>query len=121
MDLLVKIIAVLFFLIAALFIAKPTYIHRLAGFFAKGNHLYGAGVIRLVFAVLFLLAARECRRTAVILALGLLFLLSAVLIFLLGPSRLRPMLFWMQRQPSWILRSLMLIPIAIAILALASA
>lgn len=113
MPVVIKIIGAVLVLLAVLYLIKPDVTKGIIGFFKKGKRLYLTGLLRLALAVIFLLAARECRTPAVIIVLGILFLLGGLLIFVLGPEKLRPMLEWFQRQSPILLRALGLISLAI--------
>jgi len=112
MPLVIKIIGVVLVLLSVLYLIKPEVAAGLIGFFKKGKRLYLAGLIRLVLAAVFLISARECRSQSVVIVLGILFLLGGLLIFALGPDKLRPMLEWFQKQSPLVLRLLGLVTLA---------
>jgi len=116
MPVVIKIIGSVLVLLAVLYLIKPDVTKGLIGFFKEGKRLYLAGLLRLVLAVIFLLAASQCYVPAVIIVLGILFLLGGLLIFVLGPGKLRPMLEWWQRQSPLLLRIIGLITLAIGAL-----
>ncbi|MHC4397964.1 MAG: hypothetical protein ACYS1A_20160 [Planctomycetota bacterium] len=113
MDIVVKIIGILFICIAVVYLLKPTVMKWLIGFFKKGKRIYLAGLVRFALAVVFLLAARECKNFWVIFAFGILFIISGLLIFVLGPKRLNSILDWYQKQSLLLLRLIALIVLAI--------
>jgi uncharacterized protein YjeT (DUF2065 family) len=113
MDTVIKIIGIVIVAMAVLLLVRPDVMKRLLEFFKKGKRLYIPAVIRLALAIVFLLSARECDITWVIVVLGIVFLLSALLIFVLGPDKLRPMMDWYQRQSLILLRIIAVIPLAI--------
>ena len=113
MDTVIKIIGIVIVAMAVVLLVRPDVIKRLLEFFKKGKRLYIPGLIRLALAVVFLLSARECDITWVIIVLGILFLISALVIFVLGPEKLRPMMDWYQRQSLILLRVIAVIPLAI--------
>ena len=115
MDWVIKIIGIVFVLMAIGCLLKPDVVRRLMEFFSQGNRLYVAGVIRFVLAVVFLVAARECKKPWVIFAFGILFLLSGLLIFLIGPKRLRPIFEWWQKRSNLLLRVLALATLAVGV------
>lgn len=121
MDLVIKIIGIVFVAIAVVYILKPGVMSRLIDFFKKGNRLYVAAPIRLGLAIVFLLGARECSRFWVIFAFGILLLLSGILVLVLGPNRLRPMIEWWQKQPAVFLRAMALIVLALGVVIIISA
>jgi hypothetical protein len=109
MNVVIKIIGMVFVLIGIVYLIKPRVMRHLMEFFAQGNRLYFAGVIRFVLAVIFLVAARECRKPWVIFAFGILFLLGGLLIFLAGP------LEWWQKQSDLLFRVLALAALAVGV------
>ena len=116
MAILVRIIGIILVLTAVIYFVKPAIMRRLLGFFKYGNRIYIAGVIRLALAIIFLLAARECDLTWIIVIFGILFLLGGLLIFTLGNKRITPILEWYEKQTDLLLRILVLIVLAIGAL-----
>jgi uncharacterized protein YjeT (DUF2065 family) len=115
MNWVIRVIGIVFILMAIGYLLKPDVIRRLIGFFAQGNRLYLAGLMRFILAVIFLVAARECRKPWVIFAFGILFLLGGLLIFLIGPKKLRPVLEWWQKRSNLLLRVLALATLAVGV------
>jgi len=113
MDTVVKVVGIVFVLTGIVYLLKPDVMKRLMEFFKKGKRIYFAGLIRFALAIVFLLAARECDITWVIVAFGILFLIGGLLIFILGPGKIRAIIEWWQRQPVWLLRVIALIFLAI--------
>ncbi len=121
MDNVIKIIGIVFVAIAIVYILKPDVMNRLFEFFKKGNRLYLAAPIRLALGVVFLLGARECKQFWVILAIGILLLISGTLVLVLGPNKLRPMIEWFQKQSGVLHRAMALIVLAIGVVIIISA
>ena len=115
MDLVIKIIGIVFVAIAVVYILKPGVMNGLFEFFKKGNRLYIAAPIRLALGVVFLLGARECKHFWPVFAFGILFLISGMLVLVLGPNKLRPIIEWWQRQSAVFLRAMALIVLAIGV------
>ena len=115
MDQVIRIIGIVIVLIAIAYLLKPGIMKWLMEFFKKGPRIYLAGVIRFVLGVLFLLAATECKKPWVIGAFGVIFLISAVLIFLIGSERLRSVLDWWQKQSNLLLRFAAFIALAVGV------
>jgi len=90
-------------------------------FFKQGRRMYFAAVLRLVLAVIFLLAARECDISWVIVTFGIIFMISALLIFVMGIKRLRSLLDWYLKQPIFIFRIIALIVLAVGAIIIYSA
>lgn len=116
MDTIIKAVGIVFVLIAVLYILKPDLIKTLCGFFKKGVRIYIPAGIRFALAILFLIAAGDCKNFWVIVALGALFLISGLLIVALGPKKVRPILEWYQNQSSLLLRLIALIVLALGII-----
>jgi uncharacterized protein YjeT (DUF2065 family) len=121
MDLVIKIIGIVFVAIAVVYILKPGVMSRLFDFFKKGNRLYVAVPIRLGLGVVFLVGARECKQSWVIFAFGILLLISGILVLVLGPKKLRPLIEWWQRQSAVFLRAMALIVLALGVVIIISA
>ena len=113
MEIVIKVIGVVFVALGILYLYRPAIIKTLLGFFGKGKRLYIAGLIRLVLAVVFLLGARECHISRLIFALGILFLLSGILIFAMGPGKLKPIIEWYQKRSINVLRLIAMVPIVL--------
>ena len=95
----IKSLGILFTLMGIVYLLRPDFIKRLMGFFKKGKRIYFAGLIRFALAVVFLIASRECRYPLVIIASGLIFLTGGLLIFVLGPEKIRRIFDWYEQQP----------------------
>jgi uncharacterized protein YjeT (DUF2065 family) len=117
----IKSLGMLFTLMGIAYLLKPDIIKRLMGFFKKGKRIYFAGLIRLALAIVFFLGARDCRYFWIIFASGIIFLTGGILIFLLGPEKIRRILDWYQDQPVLIFRIIALIVLAFGIIIILSA
>jgi len=113
MHLIIKIIGIVFVLLAILFFSKPDIMKTLMHFFKRSNRIYLAAAARLILATIFLTAARECNITWIITSFGLLFILSALLIIILGPAKTRPILEWYEKQPVGLLQILAILLLVI--------
>ena len=113
MAIAVKIIGIVFVFIAVVYLLRPDILKYLMEFFKKGRRIYFAGLLRFVLAVVFLLAANDCRIPWVIITFGILFIISGLLVFTLGLEKLKAMINWCQKQPALILRFIAIIALAI--------
>ena len=111
----------LFALMGIAYLLRPDIVKKLMGFFKKGKRIYFAGLIRFALAVVFFVAARECRYFWIIFASGIIFLISGFLIFMLGPEKIRRILDWYQNQPTLIFRVIALIVLAFGAIIIFSA
>ncbi|OHB77562.1 MAG: hypothetical protein A2Z25_14500 [Planctomycetes bacterium RBG_16_55_9] len=123
MDIVIVIkgLGVLFVLIGVAYLLKPKVLKTLMSFFKKGKRIYVAGLIRFALAVVFLLAATQCRKPTIIGAFGVLFLLSGLLIFVLGPPTIRRIFDWYEKQPTLLYRIIASIVIVVGAIIIFSA
>lgn len=121
LDSVIKIIGILFVLMAVLYLLRPEVLKRLIEFFKKGKRMYFAALVRFILAIIFLLGARECDITWVIASFGILFIISGLLIFIIGLEKVKAILDWYQKQSLLLLRVLALITLAIGAIVLYSA
>ena len=105
----IKSLGMLFCLMGIAYLLRPDIIKKLMVFFKKGKRIYFAGLIRFALAVVFFVAARECRYPWIIFACGIIFLISGFLIFMLGPEKIRRILDWYEQQPALIFRIIALV------------
>ena len=121
MDIVVKIVGIVVVFIGIVYLLKPGVLKSFIGFFKKGKRIYFVGLIRFVLAVIFLLAANQCRTAWVIIVFGILFMISGLLIFMLGAKRVKSILDWWQRQSSLLLRLMGVIALAVGAVIIYSA
>lgn len=121
MSIVIKILGILFIFLAIVYLVKPGVIKSMMEFFKRGKRIYLVGLIRLVLAIVFLLAARECAIPWVIVTFGILMLVSGLLIFMLGPKKLSSIIDWWQKRSPLILRLLAVITLAIGAIIIYSA
>ncbi|MHC4116360.1 MAG: DUF2065 family protein [Planctomycetota bacterium] len=112
MNIAIKSLGILIALMGVAYLLKPVIIKRLMNFFKKGRRIYLPGLLRFALAVVFFLGARECRYFWVIFASGIIFLIDGLLIFTLGPERIRRILDWCEEQPMLIFRVIGLVVLA---------
>jgi uncharacterized protein YjeT (DUF2065 family) len=100
----IKSLGILIALLGIVYLLRPDIIKRLMQFFKKGRRIYFAGLLRFALAVVFLVAARDCGYPWIIFAAGIIFLTGGLLVFFLGPEKIRRILDWYQEQPMLIFR-----------------
>jgi len=123
MDIVIKSLGIFFCIIGIVYLLRTDIMKWLFEFFKKGKRIYFAGVIRLTLAVVFFSSYRdpECNKPWIIFAFGILFLISGLLIFVLGPEKVRRMLEWYQKQPVLIFRVIAVIVLALGVIVIYSA
>ena len=119
--LVIKSLGILFSLMGIAYLLRPDIIKKLMVFFKKGQRIYLAGLLRFALAVVFFVGARECRYFWIIFACGIIFLLSGLLIFMLGPEKIRRMFNWYQNQPILFFRVIALIVLIFGAIVILSA
>lgn len=104
MPLLAKVIGGVICVFGFAVALRPEWMKRMLAFWKEGKRLYYVGVIRITAGLVFLSAAFGSRVPGAAVALGILFLLSGVLVFLLGPERLRPLIEWWDKRSAIVCR-----------------
>jgi uncharacterized protein YjeT (DUF2065 family) len=117
----IKLLGIVIALMGVAYLLRPEIMKRLIGFFKKGKRMYFPGLVRLVLAVIFLVGAGQCRYFGCIVAFGILFLLSGLLIFVLGPAKIRGVLDWYQKQPTFVFRVIAVVVTAVGVVIVFSA
>ncbi len=112
MHIAIKSLGIIITLMGVAYLLRPGMIKYLMNFFKKSRRIYLPGLLRLALAVVFFLGARECRYPWVIFASGIIFLTGGVLIFTLGPKRVRWLLDWYEDQPMLVFRVIALVVLA---------
>jgi len=121
MDIVIKSLGILFCIIGIVYLLRPNVIKWLMQFFKQGKRIYFTGLIRFALAIVFLASARECKHPWIIFAFGLLFIIGGLLIFVLGPEKIRRMLEWYQKQSVLLLRVIAVIVLALGAIIIYSA
>jgi len=121
MNIVIRIIGIVFVFMTIVYFLKPDIMKRLMEFSKQGRRMYLAAVIRLVLAIVFLLAARQCRQFWVIFVFGVLFIISGLLIFILGSEKVKSYINWWQKQPVMLLRVMALVGLALGAIIIYSA
>ena len=117
----IQVIGIVIVAIGIVYVLKPGVIKRFFEFFKKGSRLYIVAPVRLALAIVFLVGADQCRQSWVIIVIGILFLLSAILVLVLGPRKLVPILEWFQGQSEILQRVVALIVLAMGVIIIISA
>ena len=121
MHIIIKSLGIVFAIMGIMYLLRPSIIKWLMEFIKKGKRIYLAGLLRFALAIVFLVGARECRYPWIIFAFGIIFLLSGLLIFMLGPEKIRRILDWYGEQPTLIFRVIAIIVIAVGLIVVFSA
>ena len=104
METIIKVIGTVVVCIGLVFLIRPEVMRATTRFFSKGSRLYLAAMVRFALAIVFFSGARHCGRIWVIMLFGLIFLLSGLMIFILGLQKAKVILRWYLEQPKFISR-----------------
>lgn len=85
-------------------ILRPSVMKKMIVFWKEGKRLYLGATIRVLFGVIFLLAASSARYPVVMTLLGILALIGGAIIFVLGPEKLKKVLDWWSKKPNYAMR-----------------
>ncbi len=121
MDIVIKSLGIVIILIGIVYLLKPDVMKWLMEFFKQGKRIYLAGLIRFALAVAFFSAYRDCDQRWIIFAFGILFLIGGLLIFILGPEKIKRILDWWQKQSVLLLRVMAVLTLAIGAVIIFSA
>ena len=121
MNIAIRIVGIAIVFMAVAYFARPTILRHLMAFFKQGKRIYLVAVTRFVLAIVFLLGANSCNLPWVIIAFGVMFIISGLLIFILGPEKVRQIFEWYEGQSVMILRLLAAIALVIGALVVYSA
>lgn len=121
MVILVRIIGIIIGCLGIVFLISPQTIKGMISFWSQGKRLYLGGALRILFGLIFLLAVPQCRLAWVIFVIGILALIKALLIFILGLEKMKSLLNWWNNRPPVVLRLMGFIVLAFGVLLLYSA
>lgn len=121
MDIVIKSLGMVFALVGIVYLLRPDVTRWLMEFFKQGRRIYFAGVLRFALAIVFLVGARECKRFWIILAFGILFIVSGLLVFVIPLEKIKSYISWWQRKSLLLIRFMALIAMAIGAIIIFSA
>jgi uncharacterized protein YjeT (DUF2065 family) len=116
METVIKVIGIVIVCIGLFYLIKPRIFRSIMGFFARGSWLYLAAILRFALAIVFIMGARHCGIKWVIVLFGLIFLLSGLLIFMMGLRKAKSIISWYLKQPMFIYRVVAVIVIAVGLI-----
>ena len=116
MTALVAIFGVLIAALGAAGVVSPRVLIGLVDSVWRGPRgIYGVATVRLVLGVVLVVAAPDCRFPEIVRILGILSLVSAVVLPLLGRERLRTMIDWWISRPGGFIRAWSLVAVAFGV------
>ncbi|MDD5455344.1 MAG: hypothetical protein PHW62_07630 [Candidatus Ratteibacteria bacterium] len=116
MLILVRLIGILIAVFGIALVLSPKTFKKVMTYFKEGNRIYWAGIIRIVFGGILLIASPHCRWTAFIVIVGILFLLAGGVIFVLGLKKSKDILDICEKKLGAMMPLAGLIPVTLGIL-----
>ncbi len=101
---IIKVIGTVIACIGLVYLIEPKIMKAAVRFFLKSSNLYMAAIVRFALAIIFIMGARHCGLRWLIVLFGLIFLLSGLLIFMMGLQKTKVILRWFLEQPKFIAR-----------------
>ena len=120
MVIIARLIGVFIVGMGTLIALNPRVFKAILNFWKKDKRIYLAGIARLTFGAIFLLAAPACRLPALVSTLGILMIIGGILIFIIGPARMQVIFGWWEARPLVAMRLMGLIALAIGAIVLYS-
>ncbi|MDD5166917.1 MAG: hypothetical protein PHQ57_05980 [Candidatus Omnitrophica bacterium] len=123
MIIVVKLLGILMICMGLVNLINPILMKKMISFWKQGKRIYAGGLLRVLFGVIFLLASSysRVRQPCVLAVLGVLMILGGMLIFILGPEKMKAILGWWDKKPASILRLIAILALAIGTLVIYSA
>jgi len=116
MLILIRLLAIAIVVMGVIFLLNPKALKSYAGFWKQGKRLYVGAVINILFAIIFLSSASQCRISGVMLVMGIMSLIKGIYLLILGPEKMKAKLDWWIQKPPGAARIMALVVIAMGAL-----
>ncbi|MBU1148144.1 MAG: DUF2065 family protein [Candidatus Omnitrophica bacterium] len=113
---LIRLLAIAIIVMGVIFLLNPKALKSYATFWKQGKRLYVGAIINILFAVIFLSSASQCRISGVILVMGIMSLIKGIYLLVLGPEKMKAKFDKWSQKPDGIARIMSLVVIAIGAL-----
>lgn len=120
MLIFVKVVGIIILVEGIIFLLCPKALKKCVGFWAQGKRICVGAGLNILFGILFLLAASQCRVAWVVVTLGIMSLAKGTIIFIRGFEKTKTRLDWWGNRPLMAVRFIALIIITIGMLLLYS-
>ncbi|MFH1836768.1 MAG: hypothetical protein ABH862_01460 [Candidatus Omnitrophota bacterium] len=118
MVILVKLFGMLAAAAGIIFTLKPDILKRYIEFWKRIKRLRIGGIISILFGIIFLMAASQCKWVLFIQVLGIWAIIKGVLLLTLGEKVMNSYFAYWENKPASVIRYFSLIIIAIGVLVL---
>jgi len=117
---LLRLFAIAIVVMGAGFLLNPNLLKSYIAFWRQRKRLYMGAVISLLFGILCLSVASQCKLRGVIVVLGIWSLIKAVMLSTIGVEKAMAMLDWWGKRPTTASRFMGLVAMGIGVLILYS-
>ena len=121
MVLLVRFFGVIIVFVGIIFMSRKNAFKNYISFWNNEKRLKAGGVGALLFGILFLVAAPQCRIVWLIAVLGIWSIIKGILLIVISPKKILGYFDWMNSKPASVVRYLSIVAIAFGILLIYSA
>ncbi|MCK4905193.1 hypothetical protein KAS42_02980 [bacterium] len=101
---IIKVLGVIMAVVGMLLSSIPQKVMKFLPFFKITKRIRIVGIIRLAIAVIFLLAASQCRWSVVVAVLGIITLISGVLALTLKVKHIKTFIDWIEGRNEMFIR-----------------
>jgi len=121
MVMFIKLFGIVIAVMGIIFLINPKTLKQYFLFWKQEKRLQIGGIIAIIFGIIFLIAAPQCRLTGLIIVLGIWSIIKGALLFMLGQKKIYAYLDWWLSKPVSVTRFLGLIALAFGALLIYSA
>ncbi len=118
MLILIKLMAFLFLVIGGLFLVNPKIMKNYISFWNKDSRIRVGAIINLIFGIVFLMSASQCRVGLVMTIMGIISLIKGIFLLVSGAEKAKAMINKWQNKPQGVIRLISLLAIGMGILLL---
>ncbi len=93
-----RAVGICIIVIGVIMLSDKSAIRKMLDFWSDGKRMRAGGVINLIIGILFLSAASEAKNPVVINIIGVISLLKAAIIFILGVEKMKARLAWCKEK-----------------------
>lgn len=117
---LIRLLGVAVVALGITFLLSPKILKKYIAFWMQGKWLYIGSIISILFGIIFLSVASQCRLRVVMVILGIWSLIKGVILSIAGLEKARSMFLWWDKRSPIAIRLVAIIAIGIGILILYS-
>ena len=121
MVILVKLFGIIIVVMGIIFMVNSNTLKQYIAFWRPQKRIFIGGILSLLFGVIFLLAAPQCRLRGLVIVFGVWSIIKGVLLFTIGQNRINTYFDWWMEKPNSAIRFLGLIAVVIGVLFIYSA